>query len=254
MFLPHTGRHYFNPRSPHGERQPDAVTRVIQRKFQSTLPARGATTRFRDGSHLSAISIHAPRTGSDGFTTLMLCGCVNFNPRSPHGERPGMVLTYPHGANISIHAPRTGSDVSFAFNHMILVNISIHAPRTGSDCCRPCAAHQAANFNPRSPHGERRSRSARRTVCPQFQSTLPARGATILSCDWAYFAALFQSTLPARGATTPSWSCHRHRYFNPRSPHGERLLGGDISRNPCPFQSTLPARGATILEFGNCCL
>ena len=33
--------------------------------FQSTLPARGATRIFRDLRHLTSISIHAPRTGSD---------------------------------------------------------------------------------------------------------------------------------------------------------------------------------------------
>ena len=34
-------------------------------------------------------------------------------------------------------------------------------------------------------------------------------------------------------------------YFNPRSPHGERLNGLNAAFNQCAFQSTLPARGAT---------
>ena len=62
----------------------------IERKqsaFQSTLPARGATRMFLQLFQLTVISIHAPRTGSDGRIRL--------------GE-----LT----ADISIHAPRTGSD------------------------------------------------------------------------------------------------------------------------------------------------
>ena len=33
--------------------------------FQSTLPARGATRRRKRDVHGDAISIHAPRTGSD---------------------------------------------------------------------------------------------------------------------------------------------------------------------------------------------
>ena len=66
MFLPHTGRHYFNPRSPHGERRPppkkERRTKTI---FQSTLPARGATQAAILFRLLILISIHAPRTGSD---------------------------------------------------------------------------------------------------------------------------------------------------------------------------------------------
>ena len=34
-------------------------------EFQSTLPVRGATGQYRPGQELPAISIHAPREGSD---------------------------------------------------------------------------------------------------------------------------------------------------------------------------------------------
>ena len=57
-------------------------------------------------------------------------------------------------------------------------DISIHAPRTGSDAYR----------------------SKTISVQPQFQSTLPARGATAAHCRVSWWT-LFQSTLPARGAT-----------------------------------------------------
>ena len=61
--------------------------RPIRTTFQSTLPARGATEAADQGVTVYNISIHAPRTGSDrylrGWTKLQL----NFNPRSPHGER-----------------------------------------------------------------------------------------------------------------------------------------------------------------------
>ena len=58
-------RQHFNPRSPHGERHGDAVQRLQPYKFQSTLPARGATRVLRPALYTSLISIHAPRTGSD---------------------------------------------------------------------------------------------------------------------------------------------------------------------------------------------
>ena len=57
----------------------------------------------------------------------------------------------------------------------------------------------------------------------------------------------FQPTLPARGATggqgcPPGFT----RHFNPRSPHGERLIQQQICGLPVgSFQPTLPARGAT---------
>ena len=39
--------------------------------------------------------------------------------------------------------------------------------------------------------------------------------------------AIFQSTLPARGATLSALMFARNaRHFNPRSPHGERLIRG----------------------------
>ena len=56
---------------------------------------------------------------------------------------------------ISIHAPLTGSD-PYVKKVPLSVRISIHAPLTGSD--GPCgdAKRPRADFNPRSPYGERR--------------------------------------------------------------------------------------------------
>ena len=78
----------FNPRSPHGERLCANFCYKRRTQFQSTLPARGATISGLNGRMVDVISIHAPRTGSDGFF------------RRWHGQ----------GQHISIHAPRTGSD------------------------------------------------------------------------------------------------------------------------------------------------
>ena len=124
-----------------------------------------------------------------------------------------------------------------------------------------------AYFNPRSLHGERPTREQRSTKEFQFQSTLPARGATI-SCFASSAFSLFQSTLPARGATqtlqkrilnieisihAPCTGSDRSGqinfsmsgHFNPRSLHGERHLDADAVSYKAEFQSTLPARGAT---------
>ena len=130
------------------------------------------------------------------------------------------VLLY---TQISIHAPRTGSDPQGRRPRWSAHHISIHAPRTGSDT---------------APHQQTRRH-------PAFQSTLPARGATIPHCCLLPRNG-FQSTLPARGATAAANAADQSPpYFNPRSPHGERRKPDDTSNGCCPFQSTLPARGAT---------
>ena len=60
-------------------------------------------------------------------------------------------------------------------------------------------------------------------LCLPFQSTLPAWGATE-DVKAMRFTAIFQSTLPAWGATFLSrYDNQIWQYFNPRSPHGERL-------------------------------
>ena len=128
---------------------------------------------------------------------------------------------------ISIHAPREGSDlINIVLRPVIL--ISIHAPREGSDEYSTGAT----------------------CASTKFQSTLPARGATVYAPiePWAMLISIhapregsdpsppragkrpgkFQSTLPARGATA----------YN--------VVVPAVS---VPFQSTLPARGATQLAI-----
>ncbi len=106
------------------------------------------------------------------------------------------------------------------------------------------------NFNPRSPRGERHIRRNKLAYSFQFQSTLPARGATM-----------------REAANEPVVE-----YFNPRSPRGERQFKPCDSKTLCKisihapregsdgrmlmeakvrgiFQSTLPARGATTAEI-----
>ena len=77
----------FNPRSPHGERPSHVPNKNVRHRFQSTLPARGATYILQDIVDVSQISIHAPRTGSDPAASPLHRLPSNFNPRSPHGER-----------------------------------------------------------------------------------------------------------------------------------------------------------------------
>ncbi len=77
----------FNPRSPWGERLELVHTNVLLIAFQSTLPVGGATSWSVILRAILGISIHAPRGGSDDYVLDDLLDLVNFNPRSPWGER-----------------------------------------------------------------------------------------------------------------------------------------------------------------------
>ena len=125
-------------------------------------------------------------------------------------------------------------------------SISIHAPRTGSDVSRCPKTQHPAHFNPRSPHGERRTRRNDARKRMEISIHAPRTGSDNKSPRQKEVMIIFQSTLPARGATsrlsrTPQSqriSIHAprtgsdlmaadggskwRRYFNPRSPHGER--------------------------------
>ena len=145
---------YFNPRSPHGERHLLTEYNTVTGLISIHAPRTGSDVRFPSEVSAPGISIHAPRTGSDGFTVDVAGRRYDFNPRSPHGERPF---------------------------HFLLHDFDKH-------------------FNPRSPHGERHAPSPDPNNYKQFQSTLPARGAT--PCNGVVLRQqIFQSTLPARGAT-----------------------------------------------------
>ena len=169
-------------------------------RFQSTLPARGATRSTAWICRASSISIHAPRTGSDSAPGCGTLSTNYFNPRSPHGERLNSSAVMPETVAFQSTLPARGATL---LPHPV--------------CVRP------AYFNPRSPHGERHGRAGRRTVQPGISIHAPRTGSDALQSTVRFGCDLFQSTLPARGATLYNWG----------------MAGYDI------FQSTLPARGAT---------
>ena len=127
--------------------------------------------------------------------------------------------------DISIHASRKGSDKMEIAIVETFFNISIHASREGSDTLA----------------------RSRRRMHRLFQSTLPAREATLHllirknqirisihasreGSDTAFIVRVsaviqFQSTLPAREATETIVKHLQRNDFNPRFPRGKRLSG-----------------------------
>ena len=168
--------------------------------FQSTLPARGAT-------HVSC---------------CITLSALDFNPRSPRGERREIVASDFSQIRFQSTLPARGA-TDDCTGYRADEEISIHAPREGSDLTGQTWSCQSRDFNPRSPRGERQCGKPTPKSCIRFQSTLPARGATFRQghldtlrrisihapregsdnlFPFGHFAfLLFQSTLPARGAT-----------------------------------------------------
>ena len=192
-------------------------------RFQSTLPARGATHAHIVFLLLTSISIHAPRTGSDVL------------------EADALTIE----VTISIHAPRTGSDAAARMNRHFIGFISIHAPRTGSDV----GARVKRDFTAISIHAPRTGSDRRKAmyniIVYEFQSTLPARGATASKRYPQRNRGDFNPRSPHGERRRRRLSAADAGHFNPRSPHGERLATAAVLLAHIVFQSTLPARGAT---------
>ena len=145
----------FNPRSPCGERRLMAWMPVQLIRFQSTLPVWGATRRAPKHQFKKIISIHAPRVGSDhrqqqyhqrqqrfqstlpvwgatGRRRITIAGNLNFNPRSPCGERPLLSLVCLSVSTFQSTLPVWGATQCHC-SVLHVLDISIHAPRVGSD-------------------------------------------------------------------------------------------------------------------------
>ena len=126
--------------------------------------------------------------------------------------------------DISTHAPRTGSDRLSSATRSIWANFNPRSPHGERLTVEPQNG-QGYDFNPRSPHGERRLKAGRQREMNTFQPTLPARGATRMLDN--QIARTFISThAPRTGSDFDLFFAHA---VNGR------------------FQPTLPARGATRL-------
>ena len=153
-------------------------------------------------------------------------------------------------------------------------SISIHSPRMGRDRTIRRIIRPGKNFNPLSPHGERRDVGLAIELMVDFNPLSP-HGERHATTESKMTLLQFQSTLPAWGETRSSVKVGLpYSDFNPLSPHGERRrsrccrpcsqlisihsprMGRDASDGPAytapdRFQSTLPAWGETPRPGGH---
>ena len=284
----------FNPRAPRGARRGGGGETLPYIVFQSTRPARGATSCPSLMSMVNIVSIHAPRAGRDHCAAFCLAAIESFNPRAPRGARRDTTAQQEEHSEFQSTRPARGATAEKRSCNS-LRRVSIHAPRAGRDivCIIPSPAD--SGFNPRAPRGARPPAADAPESEPKFQSTRPARGATFMAASifissncfnpraprgarlrhlrHADLSRRFQSTRPARGATIRKnhhdrrleVSIHAPRAgrdgtdpprrfpipgFNPRAPRGARPGAVASTKHLAPFQSTRPARGATIRPGG----
>ena len=192
-------------------------------KISIHSPRMGRDMRLARREFPACISIHSPRMGRDGGNGGTQNTAPDFNPLSPHGERPTLLPTRPIDNIISIHSPRMGRDGE-GDPHAGDPAISIHSPRMGRDAAGGSGKPEAGHFNPLSPHGERLAVGKIAAEEIQFQSTLPAWGETRQR--------RLQGPAPAISIHSPRMGRDKREdteassriHFNPLSPHGERLL------------------------------
>ena len=167
------------------------------------------------------ISTHAPRVGSDAWARTSSFSPINFNPRSPRGERPSRYSSL---------------DGHIAFQPTL--------PAWGATLTLRIAQEDLMIFQPTLPAWGATKNDTTGYIAALFQPTLPAWGATLSLLAFLPLM-IFQPTLPAWGATqafSPLPDLHRisthaprvgsdftdklqpaaFKDFNPRSPRGER--------------------------------
>ena len=213
---------HFNPRSPDGERLRLKSPSQHYAEFQSTLPGWGATFNVVLGVHSAHISIHAPRMGSDLFA-LSSCGLfhvfqstlpgwgatgarglgktygMNFNPRSPDGERRYRLRYVRHAPYFNPRSP-DGERPLLLPSRRAISSFQSTLPGWGATDAAHAFPPSTGYFNPRSPDGERPYGYPPELIPKNFNPRSPD-GERPNSCGHHYPSFLFQSTLPGWGAT-----------------------------------------------------
>ena len=155
-------------------------------KFQSTLPARGATVKRSMVVSLESISIHAPRTGSDAPRRVAGNRKVSFQSTLPARGATGVARQASPAQRFQSTLPARGATIAENKRKKRTAYFNPRSPHGERQVEVLCRSRRFQHFNPRSPHGERRLLFLLPHPSYEFQSTLPARGATALRINPAY--------------------------------------------------------------------
>ena len=125
-----------------------------KQRFQSTPPARGATLGPRRCKGLKLFQSTPPARGAT-TPVQRIFRQQTFQSTPPARGATGVKLERLQTRSISIHAPREGGDDTLAKSYVTYAVISIHAPREGGDVLPPVPFRKILYFNPRPPRGGR---------------------------------------------------------------------------------------------------
>ena len=242
--------YYFNPRPPRGERlwclqhrcrsagisihapregsdRTHSISAERNGSFQSTPPARGATA-FHALPAAACVFQSTPPARGATYTRRLYAKGLEFQSTPP---ARGATSRGTNGSAACRHfnpRPPRGERRIWSLLFYCDEHISIHAPREGSDKSISLDYQGIGIFQSTPPARGATLRQCKSYHTEAFQSTPPARGATCKLGLRRCYQFLFQSTPPARGATRLKASLIAgSANFNPRPPRGERHFTTD---------------------------
>ena len=183
--------------------------------------------------------------------TILCCGCFDFYPRSPCGERRRWTSSKTSRqiflSTLSLRRA-TGSTARARKEPLFLSTLSLRRATAAGRVPRPRARY----FYPRSPCGERQIVAGLRSHTPNFYPRSPCGERPVTDQD-GQTVTKFLSTLSLRRATKIVAGLRSHTpNFYPRSPCGERLPSIAGYLFDTIFLSTLSLRRATCQDKGQC--
>ena len=201
------------------------------------------------------VSIHAPRAGRDAARTTPLQLSASFNPRAPRGARHEIESRTSDTTMFQSTRPARGATRRFHSVGMVRptfqstrpargatwadpagrgsVLVSIHAPRAGRDP-RPRRSAALAAVSIHAPRaGRDLPERLKLFAWGEFQSTRPARGATLNpSGEVVHAVVSIHAPRAGRDADSPAAS-GSPTSFNPRAPRGARPQSIRFPRGKC---------------------
>ena len=245
MILRPVMQYSFNPRTPRGVRPGLDCPKVINYRFQSTHPARGATGQQEDYHLDQQVSIHAPREGCDvsvkavGLPALVFQSThpargatyppvwmpiirCSFNPRTPRGVRPlkrGIDLKW--GKFQSTH-PARGATVSWVCGGYGWTEFQSTHPARGATACPSKIGRPDCGFNPRTPRGVRLAAFVLIDRPPDVSIHAPREGCDLTALLCGTRKCGFNPRTPRGVRRSPQPQDSGGRSFNPRTPRGVR--------------------------------
>ena len=214
----------FNPRAPCGARRQILERMRTWDNISIHAPREGRDLPMRPSKAVRYISIHAPREGRDevyGVRWLALEHAFQ-STRPARGATETPSTEFPTQSKFQSTRPARGATRTVSTARKSLQTFQSTRPARGATTRFSQPSDSSLHFNPRAPRGARRARYQRRgSLCRHFNPRAP-RGARPLFFTACSPILAFQSTRPARGATIRPNFLQRRRIISIHAPREGR--------------------------------